>query len=44
MNLNDTLMRIGFVKSKNDQGVGFLNYNHDNVIVNVCVNNLIITG
>ena len=42
--LDDTLKRIGFMKSKNDQGVYHLNSNRDKVIVGVYVDDLIITG
>ena len=42
--LDDTLKSIGFVKSKNDQGVYYLNSNQDKVIVGVYVDDLIITG
>ena len=42
--LDDTLKSIGFVKSKNDQGVYYLNSNQDKVIFGVYVDDLIITG
>ena len=42
--LDDTLKNIGFMKSKNDQGVYHLNSNRDKVIVGVFVYNLIFTG
>ena len=42
--LDDTLKSIGFVKSKNNQGVYYLNSNQDKVIVGVYVDDLIITG
>ena len=42
--LDDTLKSIGFVKSKNDQGVYYLNSNQDKVIVGGYVDDLIITG
>ena len=42
--IDNTLKSIGFVKSKNDQGVYYLNSNQDKVIVGVYVDDLIITG
>ena len=42
--LDDTLKTIGFMKSKNDQGVYYLNSNQDKVIVGVYADDLIITG
>ena len=42
--LDDTLKSINFEKSKNDQGVYYLNSNRDKVIVGVYVDDLIITG
>ena len=42
--VDDTLKSIGFMKSKNDQGVYHLNSIQDKVIVRVYVDDLIITG
>ena len=41
--LDDTLKSFGFVKSKNDRGMYYLNYTRDKVIVRVYVHELIIT-
>ena len=42
--LDDTLKSIGYMKSKNDQGVYYLNSTQDKVILGVYVDDMIITG